>query len=82
MEFYVGDENIDAESVRNWTRPKDGIDDLTPAKVRRLVAQRARALKTLREAAEANQETVRDTVHKFACIDDTDDLRRAAHVNI
>ena len=82
VEFYVGNENIDAESVRNWTRPKDGIDDLTPAKVRRLAAQRARALKTLREAAKAYQETVRDTVHKFACIDDTDDLRRAANVNI
>lgn len=82
VEFYVGDENIDAESVRNWTRPKDGVDDLTPAKVRRLAAQRARALITLREAAEAYQETVRDTVRKFECIDDTDDLRRAANVNI
>lgn len=82
VEFYVGNANIDAESVRNWARAKDGIDDLTPAKVRRLVAQRARALATLREAAEAYQTSVRDTVHKFACIDDTDDLRKAAKVNI
>ena len=82
VEFYVGHEDIDAESVRIWTRPKNGVDDLTPAKVRRLVAQRARALDTLREAAEAYQTTVRDTVRKFACIDDTDDLRKAAKVHI
>lgn len=81
LELYVGNGEFEAESVRNWARPKDdGRDDLTPAKVRRLVAQRSKEERRLKEAAEAHKERARKAIDKFACIGDTKRLKDAAKV--
>lgn len=81
VEIFVSDNEFEADTIRNWCRPySDGRDDLTPAKVRRLVAQRAKEEKRLMESAEAHKERAREAIDKFACIGDTKCLKDAAKV--
>lgn len=81
VEIYVNDNEFEADDIRRWCRPyDDGRDDLTPARVHNLVAQRAKEEKRLMESAEAHRKKAREAIKKFACIGDTKCLKDAATV--
>lgn len=70
----------DADSQAAWNKQLAGVDELTPAAVRKLARERAAALDRIAKEAESYRQGVHKALDKFAVIGETDNLRKAATV--
>lgn len=70
---------LEKENIRSSCMPyDDGRDDLTPAKVRRMVDQREKEKKALEKSADALRERAHKASLRYACIGDTETFYKAS----